>query len=45
MPPVSALALTQLQQQNAQLLALLRHKDELIQNLQHQLHLFRTARC
>ena len=44
MPSVSALALTQLQQQNAQLLALLGHKDELIQNLQHQLHLFRTAR-
>ena len=44
MTSVSALALTQLQQQNAQLLALLGQKDQLIQNLQHQLHLFRTAR-
>ena len=51
MTSVSALALTQLQQQNAQLLALLGQKETLIQqqqasiqNLQHQLYLFRTAR-
>jgi transposase len=51
MTSVSALTLTQLQQQNAQLLALLGQKETLIQqqqtsiqNLQHQLHLFRTAR-
>jgi len=44
MTSVSALALTQLQQQNAQLLALLGQKETLIQqqqasiqNLQHQL--------
>ncbi len=48
---VSALDLTQLQQKNAQLLALLGQKEALIQqqqasiqNLQHQLHLFRIAR-
>ena len=47
----SALDLTQLQQKNAQLLALLGQKEALIQqqqasiqNLQHQLHLFRIAR-
>ena len=48
---VSALDLTQLQQKNAQLLALLGQKEALIQqqqasiqNLQHQLHLFRITR-
>ena len=44
MPPVSALSLAELQQENARLLALLGQKENTIQNLQHQLHLFRTAR-
>lgn len=38
------LSLTQLQQENARLLALLGQKEQTIQTLQHQLHLFRTAR-
>jgi transposase len=51
MPTVSAMQLEQLQQENARLLKLLGQKEETIsqqktsiQNLQHQLHLFRTAR-
>jgi transposase len=40
----SASSLDQLQQENARLLTLLGQKDQTIQNLQHQLHLFRTAR-
>lgn len=41
---VSALSLAELQQENVRLLALVEQKDMTIQNLQHQLHLFRTAR-
>ena len=44
MTSISALSLAELQQENARLLALLGQKDATIQNLQHQLHLFRTAR-
>ena len=51
MSSISALSLEQLQQENARLLALLGQKENTIQqqkssieNLQHQLHLFRTAR-
>lgn len=44
MTQISALSLAELQQENARLLALLGQKDVAIQNLQHQLHLFRTAR-
>jgi transposase len=51
MSDVSALSLEQLQQENARLLALIGQKEQTIQqqkssieNLQHQLHLFRTAR-
>ena len=44
MTSISALSLAELQQQNARLLALLGQKEQTIQNLQHQLHLFRTAR-
>lgn len=51
MTSVSALSLAELQQENARLLALLGQQKETIQqqktsiqNLQHQLHLFRTAR-
>lgn len=44
MTSVSALSLAELQQENARLLALLGQKENAIQNLQHQLHLFRTAR-
>ena len=36
--------LEQLRQENARLLALIGQRDTTIQNLQHQLHLFRTAR-
>lgn len=44
MSDVSALSLEQLQQENARLLALIGQKEHTIQSLQHQLHLFRTAR-
>ena len=51
MPSVSTLSVDQLQQEIARLLALVGQKEETIQqqktsiqNLQHQLHLFRTAR-
>ena len=51
MSSISALSLAELQQENARLLALVGQKEETIkqqkvsiQNLQHQLHLFRTAR-
>ena len=44
MTTTSALSLMQLQQENARLLALIGQKDQTIQTLQHQLHLFRTAR-
>jgi transposase len=51
MSSISALSLAELQQENARLLALLGQKEETIlqqktsiQTLQHQLHLFRTAR-
>lgn len=51
MTSISALSLAELQQENARLLALLGQQKETIQqqktsiqNLQHQLHLFRTAR-
>ncbi len=44
MTSISALSLAELQQENARLLALLGQKEQTIQNLQHQLHLFRTAR-
>jgi len=51
MSDVSALSLEQLQQENARLLALIGQKEQTIQQqkssietLQHQLHLFRTAR-
>ncbi len=40
----STQTLEQLQQENARLLALLGQRESTIQNLQHQLHLFRTAR-
>jgi transposase len=51
MSQVSALLIKQLQEENARLLALVNQKESTIQhqkssieNLQHQLHLFRTAR-
>jgi transposase len=44
MSSISVLSLAELQQENARLLALLGQKESTIQNLQHQLHLFRTAR-
>ena len=51
MSSISALSLAELQQENARLLAFVGQKEETIkqqkvsiQNLQHQLHLFRTAR-
>ena len=51
MTSISALSLAALQQENARLLALFGQQKETIQqqkisiqNLQHQLHLFRTAR-
>lgn len=44
MTSIPALSLAELQQENARLLALLGQKEQTIQNLQHQLHLFRTAR-
>ncbi len=44
MTSISALSFAELQQENARLLALLGQKEQAIQNLQHQLHLFRTAR-
>ena len=51
MTDVSALSLEQLQQEYARLMALLvqqeqtlQQKSQTIQALQHQLHLFRTAR-
>lgn len=51
MTPVFTLSLLQLQQENARLLALIGHHENTIkqqissiQTLQHQLHLFRTAR-
>ena len=40
----SAQTFEQLQQENARLLALIGQRDSTIQNLQHQLYLFRTAR-
>lgn len=40
----SAQTFEQLQHENARLLALIGQRDSTIQNLQHQLHLFRTAR-
>jgi hypothetical protein len=51
MPSVPALSLAELQQENTRLLALLGQQEHTIQQqktsiqtLQHQLHLFRTAR-
>ena len=44
MTSIPALSLAELQQENTRLLALLGQKEQTIQNLQHQLHLFRTAR-
>lgn len=44
MTTTSALSLMQLQQENARLLALIGQQKNTIQTLQHQLHLFRTAR-
>jgi len=44
MPPISILSITQLQQENARLLALLSQQETTIQSLKHQLHLFRVAR-
>ncbi len=44
MTSISAHSLAELQQENARLVALLGQKENTIQNLQHQLHLFRTAR-
>lgn len=44
MTTVSALSLEQLQQENARLMALIGQHENTIQNLHHQLHLFRTAR-
>jgi transposase len=44
MTVVSALSLEQLTQENARLMALLSQQEQTIQSLQHQLHLFRTAR-
>jgi transposase len=40
----TATSLEKLQQENARLLALIAQKDNAIQTLQHQIHLFRTAR-
>ena len=44
MTSVAAQTLEHLQQENARLLALLGQRYSTIQNLQHQLHLFCTAR-
>lgn len=44
MSEVSALSIKQLQEENAKLLALVAQQKSSIENLQHQLHLFRTAR-
>ena len=44
MNAVSVVKIEQLQQENARLLALIGRHETTIQNLQHQLHLFRTAR-
>lgn len=44
MNDATALLLEQLQQENARLLALIGQKEQTIETLQHQLHLFRTAR-
>ena len=44
MTSISAQTVEQLQQENARLLALVGQRDSTIQTLQHQLHLFRTAR-
>lgn len=44
MSDVSFLSLEQLQHENARLLALIGQKEQTIQTLQHQLHLFRIAR-
>jgi len=44
MAAISTQSLDQLQQENARLLALVGRHESTIQNLQHQLHLFRTAR-
>jgi transposase len=44
MTDASALSSVQLQQENARLLALIGQQAQTIQTLQHQLHLFRTAR-
>ncbi len=40
MSKVSALSIKQLQEENAKLLALIAQKNNTIENLQHQLHLF-----
>jgi transposase len=44
MPAVSAQSNEQLQQEVTRLLVLIGQREQTIQNLQHQLHLFRTAR-
>ena len=44
MNDISALLLEQLHLENARLLALIGQKEQTIESLQHQLHLFRTAR-
>lgn len=44
MTDISALSLEQLQQEYARLIALVGQQEHKIQTLQHQLHLFRTAR-
>jgi transposase len=44
MAAISPLSLEHIQQENKRLLALIAQKEQTIQNLQHQLHLFRTAR-
>ena len=44
MSDVSALSMEQLHLENARLFALIEQKEQTIQRLQHQLHLFRTAR-
>lgn len=44
MSDVSALSLEQLKQENARLTALIGQKEQTIDALRHQLHLFRTAR-
>ena len=44
MSDVSALSLEQLKQENARLTALIGQKEQTIETLRHQIHLFRTAR-